>query len=93
MVVDRLKQVLPSEGVGMNHSPIRLCGACYVREPCHRIEWQFKATALCDRHQLRLLSECPNCKAWFPIPAKWVEGACQRCFILFGEIIEYQKPV
>lgn len=68
--------MLPPAGVGMNHSPIRLCGACYAQEPCHRIEWQFKATTGCDRHQLRLLSECPKCGARFAIPAKWVEGAC-----------------
>lgn len=85
--------MLPPAGVGMNHSPIRLCRACYAQEPCHRVEWQFKATTGCDRHQLRLLSECPNCKARFAIPALWVEGACQRCFMPFGEMAKSQKVV
>ena len=91
--VERLAQMLPPKGVGINHSPIRLCGACYAQEPCHRIEWQFKTTAGCLRHQLRLLSECPNCNARFPIPAKWVEGACQRCFMTFADMAGYHKPV
>ncbi len=91
--VHRLKRMLPSEGVGMNHSPIRLCGACYVREPCHRIEWQFKVTAGCACHSLRLLSECPNCNARFAIPALWTQGACRRCFIRFGDMTKFQKPV
>lgn len=88
---DRLSQMLPPTGVGMNHSPIRLCGACYAQEPCHRIEWQFTTTAGCSSHQLRLLSECPNCGARFAIPAHWVEGACQRCFMTFAEMLKWQK--
>lgn len=88
---DRLAQMLPPAGIGMKLEPIRLCGACYAQVPCHRIEWQFKVTAGCDRHQSRLLSECPNCKARFPIPAKWVEGSCQRCFITFEKMAQYQK--
>lgn len=90
---DRLAQMLPPVSVGMNHSPIRLCGACYAQEPCHRIEWQFKVTAGCDRHQLRLLSECPNCGARFKIPALWVDGWCQRCFMRFTQMVKYQKPM
>ncbi len=89
---ETLAQMLPT-GVRMNHSPIRLCGACYAHEPCHRIEWQFKTTAGCDRHQLRLLSECPKCKARFPIPTKWVQGACGQCFMGFVEMAKYQKSV
>lgn len=90
---DRLVQILPPEGVGMKHYPIRLCGACYIRDLCHRIEWQFKVTTGCNRHQLCLLSECPNCGARFVIPALWLEGACQRCFMTFAEMAEYQKPI
>lgn len=91
--VDRLAQMLPPKGVGMNLEPIRLCGACYAEEPCHRMKWQFKQTVGCDHHQLRLLSECPNCKARFKIPALWVDGHCQRCFMTFPEMAKYQKPV
>jgi len=87
----RLAQMLPDAGVGMKHEPIRLCSACYVQVPCHRIEWQFKMTQGCDRHQLRLLSECPNCGARFKVPALWVDGWCQRCFMGFGEMVKWQK--
>ncbi|MDJ0713804.1 MAG: hypothetical protein QNJ54_06250 [Prochloraceae cyanobacterium] len=98
---DRLSLMLPPKGVGMKLSPIRLCAACYVEVPCHRIEWQFKQTNKCaplrgslrDRHQLRLLSECPNCKARFQIPALWVDGWCSRCFLPFVEMVKYQKIV
>lgn len=88
---DRLREMLPPAGVGMKHEPIRLCGACYAQMPCHRIDWQFKTTAGCDRHQLRLLSECPKCGARFKVPALWVEGSCQRCFLCFAEMAKYQK--
>lgn len=57
----------------------------------HRIEWQFKTTQGCARHGLRLLSECPNCKARFKIPALWVNGWCQRCFLPFKDIVIWQK--
>lgn len=88
---DRLLQMLPPAGVGMKMEPIRLCGACYAESPCHRIEWQFKTTQGCARHGLRLLSECPNCKARFKIPALWVNGWCQRCFLPFKDIVIWQK--
>jgi len=90
---DRLVEMLPPSGVGMKLEPIRLCGACYAECPCHRIEWQLKTTQGCDRHSLRLLSECPNCKARFKIPALWVDGCCQRCFMTFPEMVKYQKTV
>ena len=75
---DRLRLMLPSQGTSMKHEPIRLCAACYAEEPYHRLEWQFKETRGCDRHQFRLLSECPTCGARFSVPALWVEGNCQR---------------
>ena len=90
---DRLAQMLPSKGVEMKLSPIRLCAACYMESSCHRMEWQFKKTNKCDRHQLRLLSECPNCKARFQIPALWVDGWCSRCFLSFAEMVKSQKAV
>lgn len=91
--VNRLREMLPPEGVGMKHQPIRLCAACYVESPYHRIEWQFNQTDRCEKHQLRLLSECPNCKARFPIPALWANGWCSRCFLTFAEMMQYQKVV
>jgi hypothetical protein len=88
---DRLVQMLPPAGVGMKLEPVRLCGACYAQSPCHRIEWQFKTTQGCDRHKLRLRSECPNCGARFKIPALWFDGWCQRCFLGFAEMVKSQK--
>lgn len=89
--VDRLAQMLPPAGVGMKMEPIRLCATCYAQSPCHKIEWQFKGTQGCDRHKLSLLSECPNCGARFKIPAAWVDGWCQRCFLSFADMVKYQK--
>ncbi|MBD2441995.1 hypothetical protein H6G25_01975 [Dolichospermum sp. FACHB-1091] len=88
---DRLKRMLPPAGVGMNLEPIRLCAACYVESPCHRIEWQFKVTQGCQHHHLSLLSECPNCGARFKVPALWVDGWCHRCFLPFGDMVKQQK--
>jgi len=69
-----LRAMLPPTGVGMKMTPIRLCGACYREVPCHRMEWQYKTSDRCERHSLRLLSECPNCGARFPIPASWTRS-------------------
>jgi len=89
----RLRVMLPPVGVGMKMTPIRLCGACYGEVPCHQIEWQFKTTDRCERHSLRLLSECPKCGARFKIPSLWVDGWCQRCFLPFAQMGEYQKVI
>ncbi len=96
---DRLREMLPPEGVGMKHEPIRLCGACYAQLPCHKIEWQFKTMQGCvgdsrgvsHPHKLSLLSECPNCKARFKIPALWADGWCHQCLLPFTEMRNYQK--
>ena len=89
--LEQLRVMFPPQEVGMKLEPIRLCGACYREKPCHQMQWQFKETQGCDRHQLRLLAECPNCRARFTIPALWVEGSCQRCFTTFAEMVSYQK--
>ncbi|WP_016879610.1 TniQ family protein [Chlorogloeopsis fritschii] len=86
-----LEQMLPPAGVGMKMEPIRLCAACYAESPCDKIEWQLKVTQGCKQHQLRLLSECPNCGARFKVPALWVDGWCQRCFMPFAEMTSKQK--
>ena len=88
---ERLRLMLPPQGTGMKHEPIRLCAACYAEEPYHQLEWQFKEARGCDRHQLRLLSECPNCKARFSIPSLWTEGQCKRCLMPFSEMVTLQK--
>ncbi len=88
-----LAQMLPPAEVGMKIEPIRLCAACYVESPCHKIDWQFKETQRCKQHKLTLLSECPNCGARFKVPALWVDGWCQRCFTPFAEMVKYQKTI
>jgi hypothetical protein len=96
---DRLMEMLPPfegkppNGVGMKLSPIRLCAACYLENPCHQMEWQFKQTDRCFKHSLRLLSECPNCKTRFQIPALWVDGWCMRCFLPFVEMKHFQRAI
>ena len=87
----RLREMLPTQGVAMKREPIRLCGACYAESPSHRMEWQFKSTAGCQRHQLRLVSKCPRCEAKFKVPALWEDGCCDRCRLPFGEMSTYQK--
>ena len=90
---DRLVQMLPFAGVGMKMEPIRLCAACYAKSPCHKIEWQFKTTEGCDRHELNLLSECPSCGARFKIPSVWADGWCQRCFTPLAKMVKWQNPI
>lgn len=84
--VATLQTMFPSAPMKM--TPIRLCSACYGEKPYHRMEWQYKEVYKCDRHQLKLLSECPNCKARFKFPALWVDGWCHRCFTPFVEMIQ-----
>ncbi len=87
--VESLWEMLPPQREGMKCEPIRLCGACYAESPCHRIEWQFKSVWKCDRHQLKLLAKCPKCEARFKMPALWEYGRCDRCQLIFGEMIDY----
>jgi hypothetical protein len=92
----RLAEMLPSKGTTHQPRPIKLCGACYAEAPCHRIEWQAKSAKAvigCDRHQLRLLSNCPQCKKPFPIPALWVEGKCKNCSLPFAKMAKFQRPL
>jgi transcriptional regulator with XRE-family HTH domain len=91
--IDRLSEMLPSKGVTMQPRPIMLCGACYAQISSHRIEWQFKNKMKCDRHQLRLLTKCTNCETSFPIPADWVRGECQHCFLPFATMAKRQKQL
>lgn len=94
--VDRLRRTLPIKGKIMKPRPIKLCAACYAEVPCHKIEWQTKPVKVllgCDRHQLRLLLKCPQCKEPFPIPALWKEGKCQNCSLPFGKMAKFQRPL
>lgn len=95
--VDRLAQMLPSTKDKLDPRPIRLCGACYVECPCHRIEWQFKSklSSRCDRHKLKLLLKCPGCETLFPPPSRWVEGRCQnkKCGMRYSRMAKHQAQV
>ncbi len=88
-----LRLMLPPKGTGMKCEPIRLCGVCYDEVPCHRMEWQYKSVWKCDRHQLSLISKCPNCRAKFKMPALWEFGCCHRCRLSFSSMSEFQKLV
>ncbi|PSR17808.1 hypothetical protein C8255_10645 [filamentous cyanobacterium CCP3] len=89
----RLWAMLPPHGEGMQCEPIRLCVACYGENPCHRIEWQYKSVWKCDRHNLKLLAQCPNCQSRFKTPAIWEDGCCTRCHTPFSELVDLQKAV
>jgi DNA-directed RNA polymerase subunit RPC12/RpoP len=88
--VETLRSMLPKKGIIYQPRPIRLCAACYGKEPYHRIEWQFKSVTACDRHKLRLLEKCPKCKKPFEIPALWEDGACSRCSTSIVEMVKSQ---
>lgn len=91
MDVEELIATLPTKNQPMKLEPIRLCAACYSDRPYHRLEWQFKSTAGCDRHRLRLLSKCPGCGERFLIPAEWVEGRCNKCGMKYSSMAKRQK--
>lgn len=85
-----LQSLLTPEGFILQPHPIRLCAACYLEEPSHRIAWQLKGVGACDRHKLRLLEKCPKCRKPFVIPALWEDGACSRCSTPFVEMVKSQ---
>lgn len=88
---ERLWAMLPPQGEGIVHEPIRLCGACYGENPCHRMEWQYKAMWKCNQHNLLLLSKCPRCGSKYKSPAVWEEGVCLRCRTPFTDLAKWQK--
>jgi hypothetical protein len=92
----KFAEMLPSVGATHQPRPVKLCGACYAETACHQIKWQVKSTKEivgCDRHQLRLLSNCPQCKKPFPIPALWVEGKCKNCSLPFAKMSRFQRAL
>ena len=89
---ERLLLMFPPKGEPINVRISRLCCTCYDEAPYHRMKWQFRSTAACDRHQLRLLYKCPNCEQHLPIPAAWESGRCRKCQMLFRSMIKHQKP-
>lgn len=88
--VNTLQSMFSGKGITLQPRPIRLCAACYIEEPYHRIGWQFKSVTACDRHKLHLLQKCPKCRKPFEIPALWEDGACSRCSTPFAEMVRSQ---
>ena len=89
---ERLLVMFPPQGEPINVRVMRVCCACYDEAPYHRMKWQLRSTAACEKHQLRLLYKCPNCEEHFPIPAEWESGRCRKCQMLFRSMIKHQKP-
>lgn len=81
--IEQLEKMLPIEPL---HLQTRLCPACYAEVPVHRSTWQRAKVDLCDRHSLKLLSACPNCKTGFRIPALWEDERCEGCRLLFAQM-------
>lgn len=79
----QLVKMLPSEPLYLQ---TRLCAACYIEMPVHRVAWQRAKTNRCDRHRLQLLSACPKCGTGFRAPALWSEDCCECCELPFGEM-------
>jgi hypothetical protein len=92
--LSRFQDMLPSREKTFQPRPIRLCSICYEEVPCHRMEWQFKdAMAVCQRHNLRLLQRCPQCKKPFKIPALWIDGRCYHCDMRFIAMMKFQEQI
>lgn len=88
--VNTLRSTLPTKEMTLRPRSIRLCAACYIEEPYHRIEWQLKSVTACTHHKLRLLEKCPKCRKPLIIPALWEDGACSHCFAPFPEMVKHQ---
>ena len=92
--LSRFQEMLPSRERTFQPRPIRLCGACYEEVPCHGMEWQYKdVVAVCERHSLRLLERCPQCKKQFKIPALWTADRCHHCQMRFTSMVKYQARI
>lgn len=92
--LSRLQDMLPIQEKTFQPRPIRLCGVCYDAIPCHRMEWQFKdVMAVCQRHNLRLLERCPQCKKTFKIPALWTDDRCCSCEMRFTSMMKFQERI
>ncbi len=90
--VERLMESLPPEHERKRFmiNTIRLCAACCVEAPYHRLKWQFNSVTGCDRHRIRLLSNCPGCKQKFAIVSSvWTERKCE-CGMLLTRMVKYQ---
>lgn len=84
----QLVKMLPCEPL---HLQTRLCAVCYTEMPVHRVAWQQAKTNQCDRHQLRLLSVCPECGTGFRTPALWSDSCCEYCGLPFSQMATLQQ--
>jgi TniQ/Helix-turn-helix domain len=80
----QLSKMLPPARL---HLQTRLCGLCYVETGVHQAVWQRTGKVRCDRHRVRLLSECPVCGTGFRIPALWEEERCEGCGLGLGVML------
>lgn len=83
----QLAKMLPSEPL---HLQTRLCAACYIEAPVHRVTWQSAKMNQCDRHQLQLLCACPVCGTGFRTPALWEVEHCECCGLSFSQMATLQ---
>jgi transcriptional regulator with XRE-family HTH domain len=81
---NQLAKMLPSEPL---HLQTRLCAACYAETPVHRVAWQSAKTSRCNRHQLQLLSACPECGTGFRTPTLWSDDCCEYCGLPFSQMV------
>ncbi len=89
--VDRLWQMFPPKGQRSQPNTIRICAACCLEDPYHRIAWQLYSTAGCERHRLRLLPRCPACETPFSVIGLLEVPACKRCGMPFKTMQKRQK--
>ena len=81
--LSRLREMMPREPL---HLQTRLCPACYAENPVHQTGWQQQGVEECDRHQIRLLSACPNCGTGFRTPSLWWNEQCEKCQTALSEM-------
>jgi hypothetical protein len=89
--VDRLWQMFPPEGERSQPNTIRICAACCLESPYHRIAWQLYSTAGCERHRLRLLPRCWACEKNFLVKELLNATGCKHCGMPFKTMMKKQK--
>jgi hypothetical protein len=93
VTVDRLTDMFPHPGESSPPEPIRFCAACCAEEPYHRVKWYLKSTVGCNRHQLRLLSNCRGCGKSFEVSDLVGKEGCQKCGIPFKTLVKKQTTL
>jgi transcriptional regulator with XRE-family HTH domain len=84
----QLSEMLPTDPFSI-YLRTRLCPACYNQIPMHQKVWQQPEVHVCKLHQRPLLTACPACGAGFPLPALWVDGICEYCWLPFKQMGTY----